>query len=213
MREERDDRLTREIIAFQEGPHGHGKVIPPNRESEENGVVLRHLLFCDVDHDLRPDVVILFGLGAVSGLIIVCGVRIFCGYTIKISAGLIGDPVGHAVQMAGPGEVNDKDAVPGRLIALIRGRLRRTRRRCVFRLNRIRRLIGIRINLCILCIVSGASAGCQRQYQNHRKQRSQDLFHISVNSHLHSKSTSSSSSFVNFFAHPPVRTVESAIAL
>ena len=57
---------------------------------------------------------------------------------------------------------------------VIRGRLRRTRRRCVFRLNRIRRLIGVRINLCILCIVSGASAGCQRQYQNHRKQRSQD---------------------------------------
>ena len=100
MREERDDRLAREIIALQECPHGHRKIVPPYRETEEDRIVLRHLFFCKVDHDLGTLIVILLLLGPVSSLIIIIGIRILCRHTIKIPARFICHPMCHAVEMS-----------------------------------------------------------------------------------------------------------------
>ena len=43
-RTEGDDRLAREIIAFEKGVDGHGQILVPDRIAEVDDVVLRHII-------------------------------------------------------------------------------------------------------------------------------------------------------------------------
>ena len=43
MRAEGNDRLSVEVIAFQESIADHRKISPPDREADKDGVILRNI--------------------------------------------------------------------------------------------------------------------------------------------------------------------------
>ena len=91
MRAERADVLASPVMRLEERVHAHGKIAPPNRIAQVDGLVRRDV---DIAHVCGACTVVLLGKRYVAAFAIACRVRLRRNNLEQVGTGFIGNHLG-----------------------------------------------------------------------------------------------------------------------